>query len=158
MSRITFLDYLVSQTKFSFLFFTETHPWAGSQIASFWLVYTIQRQGTNRCRSIALARVLGSRWLEKLQAKWRNTCWFSDFVIITCGFFVTYDFLSRLTLLWYRNRNKHWIYTRGRVQLTFFFTFYFTKVLHYFLRNPPRIAFATCGLYMNLFFVTKTLK
>lgn len=145
MSRITFLDYLVSQTKFSFLFFTETHPWAGSQIASFWLVYTIQRQGTNRCRSITLTRVLGSRWLEKLQAKWRNTCWFSDFVIITCGFFVTYDFLSRLTLLWYRNRNKHWIYTRGRV-------------LHYFLRNPPRIAFATCGLYMNLFFVTKTLK
>ena len=75
----------VKNEVFIFLFFfTETHPWAGSQIASFWFVYTIQRQGTNRCRSTALARVLGSRWLEKLQAKWRNTCWISVSIIITC--------------------------------------------------------------------------
>ena len=39
------------------------------------------------------------------------------------------------------------------ISLTLFFpyTFYFTKLLNYFLHNPLRIAFATCGLCMNLF-------
>lgn len=153
MSRITFLNYLVSKTKFSFFFFffTETHPWAGSQIASFWFVYTIQRQGTNRCRSTALARVLGSRWLEKLQAKWRNTCSISVSIIITCVILISPVFF-RDSHNYNIAKERSTRYTKEVENNVFFFTFYITKLLYYSLHNLPRTAFATCGLCINLFF------
>lgn len=133
-------------------FFTETHPWAGPQIASLWLVYTIQRQGTNRCRSATLARVLGSRWLEKLQAKWSNTCWFSDSIIITCVILISLTIFFRDSHNYNIAIERSTGYTKEVENNFFFFTFYITKLLYYSLHNPPRITLATCGLYMNLFF------